>query len=109
MLANLRVRSPVVIAVLACAVLLPGCTLLRHQKKSPEAAYAERPVDPAACCRRRIPPAFFCVPHLWVNNHVIFFHIVQLSILPISPLTPNEPLHKTVALEIRRLENRCSR
>ena len=45
MLANLRVRSPVVLALLACAVLLPGCSLLNRPKKAPEAAYAERPVD----------------------------------------------------------------
>ena len=45
MLANLRVRSPVIIALLACAILLPGCSLLSRPKKSPEAAYAERPVD----------------------------------------------------------------
>jgi outer membrane protein assembly factor BamD len=43
-LANLRVRSPVVLAVLAVAVLLSGCSLLRS-KKSADTTYAESPVD----------------------------------------------------------------
>jgi len=43
-LANFRVRSPVVFAVLACAVLLSGCSLLRH-KKTADTTYAESPVD----------------------------------------------------------------
>ncbi len=44
MLANLRVRSPVVVAVLAFAVLLSGCSLFRHKKAADE-TYAESPVD----------------------------------------------------------------
>ena len=44
MLANLRVRSPVVLAVLAVTVLLSGCSLLRP-KKSADTTYAESPVD----------------------------------------------------------------
>jgi outer membrane protein assembly factor BamD len=43
-LANLRVRSPVVVAVLAFAVLLSGCSLLRP-KKTADTTYAESPVD----------------------------------------------------------------
>jgi outer membrane protein assembly factor BamD len=43
-LAKFRVRAPVVVAVLTCAVLVSGCSLLRH-KKGPDTTYAESPVD----------------------------------------------------------------
>jgi outer membrane protein assembly factor BamD len=44
-LANLRVRAPVVFAVLASTVLLSGCAMFHRHKKAPEETYAERPVD----------------------------------------------------------------
>ena len=45
MLANLRLRSPVIFALLACTVLLSGCSLLNRPKKTDDTNYAERPVD----------------------------------------------------------------
>jgi outer membrane protein assembly factor BamD len=44
-LAKLRVCSPVVVAVLTCAVLMSGCSLLRRHGKGPDTTYAESPVD----------------------------------------------------------------
>jgi outer membrane protein assembly factor BamD len=44
-LSKLQVRSPVLIAVLASAVLLSGCALLNRHKKADDTTYAERPVD----------------------------------------------------------------
>jgi len=44
-LSKLQARSPVLIAVLASAVLLSGCALLNRHKNSDDTTYAERPVD----------------------------------------------------------------
>lgn len=45
MLAKLRVRSPVVLALLASTVLMSGCSLLNRHKNAPDTTYAESPVD----------------------------------------------------------------
>ena len=45
MLAKSWVRSPAVIAVLAAAIVLSGCSLLKRGKKPADTAYQEAPVD----------------------------------------------------------------
>ena len=45
MLAKLRVRSPVILALLASTVLMSGCSLLNRHKSTPDTTYAESPVD----------------------------------------------------------------
>ena len=45
MLAKIRSRSAVLVAIVAASVALSGCALLRHKKKDDDTAYQEAPVD----------------------------------------------------------------